>query len=156
MRLLIFALLASLAAAPAFAGPGQDLAEMAAPLRAEAAQRAESYTAMPGATIAPVDTDDAFLVDVTEFAAASARLSFDIEHGGGPQDLRCIFRGMAGDAQSRLPRLEQEMTGADAARVYRAYERLFAQAEEIAPLADDPDIEEADGVPPSCPALTAN
>lgn len=151
MRTILAALAAVAVSAPALAGPGSELAETAGRLRAEAESRAETFTAMPGASIAPISQDDPFLTDVTDFAAASALLSHRIEASGGPQDLRCIFRGMAGDAQERIADLETRHNGADLARIYRDYVYLFAQAEEIAPLADDPDIEEADGVPPNCP-----
>ncbi|MEE2565935.1 hypothetical protein [Hyphobacterium marinum] len=151
MRNLLVALTAVSMTAPAFAGPGSELAETAGRLRSEAESRAETYTAMPGASIPPIGQDDPFLTDVSEFATASAMLSHRIEASGGPQDLRCIFRGMSGDAQDRIADLETSHSGAELARIYRDYVYLFAQAEEIAPLADDPDVEEADGVPPSCP-----
>ena len=156
MRTFISLLAAACLSAPAMAGPGQDLAETAERLRVEAQDRAETYTGMPGATLEPIASDDMFLIDVADFAAASARLSLDIENDGGPQDLRCIFRGMAGDAQARLNDLESQQSGADLARVYRAYVRLFTQASEIAPLADDPQVEEARGVPPTCPIEDLN
>lgn len=152
MRTSLAVFAAVMLAAPAFAGPGSDLAETAARLRAEAQSRVETYTAMPAASIPPISDDDPFLTDINDFVAASARLSYRIEASGGPQDLRCIFRGMSGDAEARVPDLESSHSGADLARIYRDYVYLFAQAEEIAPLADDPDVEEADGVPPSCPA----
>lgn len=152
MRIVISALAALCLSAPALAGPGSDLAEMAGQLRAESEYRAEAFAAMPGASLPAISADDPFLIDVTDFAAQSARLAYTIEHSGGPQDLRCIFRGMSGDAEARISDLEADQSGADLARIYRAYARLFAQAEEIAPLADDPEVGEGDGVPPSCPA----
>lgn len=153
MRLVISALAALCLSAPALAGPGSDLAEMAAQLRTEAEARADTFTAMPGANLPPISADDPFLVDVADFAAGAARLAHTVETAGGPQDLRCIFRGMSSDAEARISDLEAGQSGADLARIYRAYARLFAQAEEIAPLADDPDVSEGEGVAPSCPAL---
>jgi len=156
MRTLLSLIVALVVTAPAFAGPGHDLAASADLLRVEAEARAETFVNMPGATLDPIASDDAFLVEVAAFAIASARLSLDIENGGGPQDLRCIFRGMAGDAEARMAGLETEQSGADLARVYREYVRLFTQASEIGPLADDPDVEEAQGVPPTCPIEDLN
>lgn len=156
MRTLLSLIATLVITAPVFAGPGHDLAASAELLRVEAQARADTFASMPGATLDPIASDDAFLIEVADFAIASARLSLDVENAGGPQDLRCIFRGMAGDAEARMVDLETEQSGADLARVYREYVRLFTQASQIGPLADDPDVEEFHGVLPICPIEDLN
>ncbi|MEN0652773.1 MULTISPECIES: hypothetical protein [Hyphobacterium] len=148
-RTLVIALFA-VSAAPAFAGPGADLGEEAAALRDEAQSRADALAAAPAAPAGPAD--DAFVVRVEEFAAAAAILSRRIEDADGPQDLRCIFRGMSADAGARLDDFAEAETQADTARVYLEYVYLFNQAAEIAPEADAdlPRVEPDPGF--ACPA----
>ena len=137
---------------PAFAGPGTDLGHDAAVLRDEAQARADALAASPAAPAPEFDSADAFVTGVDEFAAAAAILSRDIEQAGGPQDLRCIFRGMSADASARLDHFSEAQTRADLARVYLEYVYLFGQAAEIAPEADAelPRVEPDPGF--TCPA----
>ncbi|MCF8880561.1 hypothetical protein L5876_12110 [Hyphobacterium sp. SN044] len=148
-RPLIIALFA-VSAAPAFAGPGADLGTEAAELRDEAQARADALAASPAAPAEAVD--ESFVVRVEEFSAAAAMLSRRIEDANGPQDLRCIFRGMSADAGARLDDFAEAETQADTARVYLEYVYLFNQAAEIAPEADAelPRIEPDPGF--ACPA----
>lgn len=148
-RPLVIALFA-VSAAPAFAGPGADLGAEAAALRDEAQARADALVAAPAAPAEAVDEE--FTVRVEEFSAAAAILSRRIEDANGPQDLRCIFRGMSADAGARLDDFAEAETQADTARVYLEYVYLFNQAAEIAPEADAdlPQVEPDPGF--SCPA----
>lgn len=149
LRSLVIALFA-LSTAPAFAGPGADLGAEAAALRDEAQARADALAAAPAAPA--VDADETFVVRVEEFSAAAAMLSRRIEDANGPQDLRCIFRGMSADAGARLDDFAEAQTQADTARVYLEYVYLFNQAAEIAPEADAdlPQVEPDPGF--ACPA----
>lgn len=136
LRTLVLALFAA-ASAPAFAGPGTELGAEAEVLRDEAQARADALAQAPAAPAQELDMADPFLTGVDEFAAATAMLSRRIEDAGGPQDLRCIFRGMSADAAVRLDDFAAAETQADMARVYLEYVYLFNQAAEIAPEADD-------------------
>lgn len=149
LRSLVIALF-TLSSAPAFAGPGTELGEEAAALRDEAQTRADELAAAPAAPAGEVDED--FVVRVEEFAAAAAILSRRIEESDGPQDLRCIFRGMSADAGARLEDFAAAETQADTARIYLEYVYLFNQAAVIAPDADA-DLPQAEPDPGfTCPA----
>lgn len=152
LRLFAIALFAATAAPAAFAGPGSELGEVAAELRDEAQARADALSAAPAAPAPEMDSADPFLTGVDEFAAGAALLSRRIEEGGGPQDLRCIFRGMSADAAERMAHFETAETQADLARTYLEYVYLMNQAAEIAPEADTelPQVEPDPGF--TCPA----
>lgn len=133
LRSLVIALFA-VSAAPAIAGPGTDLGLEAAALRDAAQAQADALAAAPAAPAEAPGED--FVVRVEEFAAAAAMLSRHIEEADGPQDLRCIFRGMSADAGARLSDFDAAETQADTARVYLEYVYLFNQAAVIAPEVD--------------------
>lgn len=141
-----------LVSSAAFAGPGSDLAEAARSIADEAQQRADFAAERPGAPAAMIELDDPLQFDLDRFSADAMRLSRAIDAAGGPIDLRCIFRGMAGDAASRLEALNEAQTAADQARIYREISALMHDAAEIAPAADGEDLPVSSGPPGTCPA----
>lgn len=140
------------ASSAALAGPGANLAEGARNIAEQAQQRAEFAAGRPGAPAAMIELDDPLQIDLDRFSADAMRLSRAIEAAGGPIDLRCIFRGMSGDAASRLEALGGAQTAADQARIYREISALMQDAVEIAPAADGEDMPVSAGPPGSCPA----
>ncbi|WP_417492518.1 hypothetical protein [Maricaulis sp.] len=153
MRHLLPALAcALLASSAALAGPGTDLADSARNIASQARERADYAAARPGAPASPIDLDDPLQYDLDQFSADAMRLSRAIDEAGGPIDLRCIFRGMSGDAASRLEALNAAETAAEQARVYREISALMHDAAEIAPAADGEALPATLGPPASCPA----
>ncbi|WP_417481043.1 hypothetical protein [Maricaulis sp.] len=153
MRHLLPALAcALLASSAALAGPGTDLAATARNIASQAQERADYAAERPGAPASLIDLDDPLQYDLDQFSADAMRLSRAIDEAGGPIDLRCIFRGMSGDAASRLEALNAAETAADQARVYREISALMHDAAEIAPAADGEDLPATLGPPGSCPA----
>tara|TARA_R110000868_G_scaffold3887_2_gene23877 strand:- start:13052 stop:13522 length:471 start_codon:yes stop_codon:yes gene_type:complete len=140
------------ASSAAMAGPGTDLAEAARSIADEAQQRAQFAAERPGAPAAMIELDDPLQFDLDRFSADAMRLSRAIDAAGGPIDLRCIFRGMSGDAASRLEALNEAETAADQARIYREISALMHDAAEIAPAADGEDLPVSSGPPGTCPA----
>jgi hypothetical protein len=153
MRHFLFALISWIfCASTAFAGPGSELAETADQLRVDAENRAHAAAQRPAAPADAYALDDPFLIALEQFSADAMRLSRAIDAAGGPIDLRCIFRGMSGDAASRLEDLINAESAADQARIYRTLENLMRDAVDIAPAADDTDLARAVTAPFTCPA----
>lgn len=117
------------AASLADAARVQALAETIA---AEAALRADAYKTAPAAPAEAPAPGDALLTELSEFALAARALSQDIEARDGPQDLRCIFRGMSGDVGDRVAALDAAQTRAEMSRAYSEIARLAEQAQRIA------------------------
>lgn len=126
------------------------LAESAQILKAEAETRAARAASRPAAPPERLDVEDPFLFELELFAADAMRLARSIDESGGAEDLRCIFRGMSGDAEAQIHRLESAENAGAQARAYREISRLMGHALTIAPqaLADD----SASTAPPSCAA----
>ncbi|MGK0265848.1 MAG: hypothetical protein ACI82N_000090 [Maricaulis sp.] len=153
MRLFLPALAGLLlASSAALAGPGTDLADQARMIAEQAQQRADFAADRPGAPAAMIELDDPLQFDLDRFSADAMRLSRAIDEAGGPIDLRCIFRGMSGDAASRLEALNGAQTAADQARIYREISALMHDAAEIAPAADGEELPVASSPPATCPA----
>lgn len=140
------------ASSAALAGPGGDLAEQARHIADQAQQRADFAADRPAAPAAMIGLDDPLQLDLDRFSADAMRLSRAIDEAGGPIDLRCIFRGMSGDAASRLDALNAAATAADQARIYHEISALMHDAAEIAPAADGEDLPVTLGPPGTCPA----
>jgi hypothetical protein len=111
----------------------------------EAERRADVYKSAPAAPADAPSPGDALLADLTDFALAARALSQEIEASGGPQDLRCIFRGMSGDVTDRITALDAAQTRADLSRAYTEIARLAGQAQRIA---SDPDLAAASAPAP--------
>ncbi|SDM29700.1 hypothetical protein [Maricaulis salignorans] len=153
MRHILPALAATLClSATALAGPGADLAETARLIADQARERADYAAARPSAPAAGIELGDPLQYALDQFSADAMRLSRTIDEAGGPIDLRCIFRGMSGDAASRLEALHAAETFADQARIYREISALMHDAAEIAPAADGEALPETMGPPGTCPA----
>lgn len=153
MRLYLSALAGLVfASSTALAGPGSDLADAAHHIADQAQQRADFAAARPGAPAAMIELDDPLQFDLDQFSADAMRLSRAIDEAGGPIDLRCIFRGMSGDAASRLEALNAATTAADQARIYHEISALMHDAAEIAPAADGEELPATLGPPGTCPA----
>jgi hypothetical protein len=153
LRYLLMALISWIVcASSAVAGPGSDLAASADQLREQAQIRAQDATQRPAAPADALEFDDPFLIGLEQFSADAMRLSRAMDAAGGPIDLRCIFRGMSGDASSQLEALINAASASDQARIYRSLEDLMRDAIEIAPAADDTDLARAITAPLTCSA----
>ncbi|TGY89892.1 hypothetical protein E5163_01765 [Marinicauda algicola] len=132
IRIIATALVLASCAGLASAQDAGRLQALSGELRGEALARAETLSGAPGAPSAPVEPFDPFVTGVQDFAAEAMALSRHIEEVAPASDLKCIFRGMSEDALSRLDLLAEPARGADRARSYEAYARLFEDAEAIA------------------------
>ena len=124
----------------ALAGPGNDLALIAADIQIMAIARANDTASHPSQRADELDMDDPFLAAIENFSADAMRLSRAIDVADGPVDLRCIFRGMSNDASLRLDMLFAAQSAADQSRVYQDIASLMTDAQEIAPAADDANL----------------
>lgn len=93
---------------------------------AESAAKARPGAKAPG--VAP-----ALVTDLQRFSLAASRLSIEIDQGGGPTDLRCIFRGMAEETGKQLDAVVKATTGGDQAKAYARLMHMLKDAVEIAP-----------------------
>lgn len=130
------------------------LLESAAILQSEARSRAADASNRPAAPPDRLDMEDPFLFELELFAADAMRLSLALAEQGGPEDLRCIFRGMSGDAEAWRRRLDSAANAGAQARAYAEINRLMAQALEIAPMASQSagTGSDASSAPATCPA----
>ncbi len=110
---------------------------LSARIAPEAERRADLYKSAPAAPADAPAPGDPLLTDLTDFALAARALSLEIEARGGPQDLRCIFRGISGDVTDRITALDAAQTRADLSRAYTEIARLAGQAQRIA---SDPEL----------------
>lgn len=137
MRSVLTGLMTALTlGASAWAGPGQDFADWANELHAEALSRAGLAASTPAAPAEPLDIEDPFYFEMEAFAADALHLSRVIAANAGPEDLQCIFRGMSADAEMQLEDLNAAERRSDQARIYRAIAGLMRDATEIAPAVD--------------------
>lgn len=147
---LIIAFLALCMISSAARADGADQVErLAGAIAQEAAVRAHALARAPAAPAFAPPPGDPLLADLQDFALQSLALSREIEARGGPQDLRCIFRGMGRDVAERIEALETAPDRAAQSRAYREIERLARQAETIA---SDPDAGGVDTAYRTCPA----
>ena len=146
-RLLLAAALVLSATSQAFAD-AERVERLASAIAQEAVVRAHALERAPAAPAFAPPPGDSLLANMQDFALAALALSDDIEARGGPQDLRCIFRGMGGDVEARIETLLASQSRADQSRAYRDIEALARQAERIAA---DPQAR-TDGLTPTCEA----
>ncbi len=130
-RLVCVLVLVVASIAPAFADAGR-VVELAGGIAVEAEARADALQRNPAAPAVPLALDDPLLTELDEFALAALTLSRAIEAADGPEDLKCIFRGMSEDAGARVADLEAAETRADQSRAYAEIARLTRQAEHLA------------------------
>ncbi|MCR9130279.1 MAG: hypothetical protein NXI12_12220 [Alphaproteobacteria bacterium] len=131
-RLIAILVVAAAFSPAARADDAQDIERLAAAIAQEAAVRAHALARAPAAPAFAPPAGDALLADLNEFALHALALSRDIEERGGPQDLRCIFRGMGRDVAARIEALETAPDRAAQSRAYREIEYLARQARDIA------------------------
>lgn len=96
--------------------------------------------------------------DLQRFGLAAGRLSIEVNNGGGPADLRCIFRGMSEETGRQLTAALSASTGADQAKALGRLTHVLADAAEIAPAVGvTPDDTKAkSAIYPTCPAVRTN
>lgn len=141
-RVLTAALILSLAVASASrAEETARVQELADVVVTEAAVRAHALARAPAAPAVAPPAGDPLLADLNDLAVQLLTMSRAIETRGGPEDLRCIFRGMGRDVAVQINALEAAPDRAAQSRVYRAIETLARQAGEIA---EDPDAQDVD------------
>lgn len=146
LRLLAVILLVASLAPAAQAADAERIERLAASIAQEAAVRAHALANAPAAPAVAAPAGDPLLADLQDFALASLALSNDIEASGGPQDLRCIFRGMGRDVAERIEALDAAADRAGQSRAYREIERLARQA---ARIASDPEAQ-VESATPDC------
>ncbi len=148
-RLIAILVVAAAFSPAARADDAQDIERLAAAIAQEAAVRAHALARAPAAPAFAPPAGDALLADLNEFALHALALSRDIEARGGPQDLRCIFRGIGRDVAARIEALETAPDRAAQSRAYREIEYLARQARDIAA---DPEAHGVDTSYQTCPA----
>ena len=75
---------------------------------------------------------DQFALDVYRFGRTSADLAVWIDNSKGPNDLGCIFRGMAAESEAQLQTLETSTETQPQRESLRRLASVFADAEMIA------------------------
>ncbi len=75
---------------------------------------------------------DQFALDVYRFGRTSADLAVWIDDSKGPNDLGCIFRGMAAESETQLQTLETSTETQPRRESLRRLASVFADAEMIA------------------------
>lgn len=75
---------------------------------------------------------DQFALDVYRFGRTSADLAVWIDDSKGPNDLGCIFRGMAAESETQLQTLESSTETQPQRESLRRLASVFADAEMIA------------------------
>lgn len=75
---------------------------------------------------------DQFALDVYRFGRTSADLAVWIDDSKGPNDLGCIFRGMAAESEAQLQTLETSTETQPQRESLRRLASVFADAEMIA------------------------
>jgi len=148
-RFLALLLIGAVLAPGARADEAADIARLSETIAQEAAVRAHALSRAPAAPAFAPPAGDPLMVNLNDFAVAALTLSRSIEARGGPQDLRCIFRGIGQDVSERIEALETAPDRAAQSRVYRAIEQLARQAGRIV---DDPDARGVDTTYRTCEA----
>ena len=126
-----FFMSAVIAQTPVWQSDMDRVASLSQSLNLQSAVRARQLASAPSAPAEPLDPNDPFVLEVQDFTLKALQLSRTIRAQGGPDDLACIYKGMADDARSRLDAFRDAQTQADYARLYQAYADLFEVAFEI-------------------------
>ena len=116
---------------------------LAGQVQAEAARLLTQVKAAEAASKAkpsarPARLSPALVSDLQRFALAASRLSVEIDQRGGPADLRCIFRGMAAEADAQLSAASSAATGAVQAKALSRINHMLSDAVLIAPAVGGP------------------
>jgi len=131
-RILVALALALIVAAPAAA---ETLAQQ---VKAEASRllvqvKAAETAAKARPSAKPARLAPGLISDLQRFGLATSRLSVEIDQRGGPADLRCIFRGMAAEADAQLQAASSAATGATQAKALSRINHMLSDAVLIAP-----------------------
>lgn len=78
------------------------------------------------------EISDTYALDVYRFGRTSADLAKWIDHSNGPNDLGCIFRGMAAESETQLSELETLDAASAQRESLRRLAVMFSDAEMIA------------------------
>ena len=79
-----------------------------------------------------IELSDHFALDLYRFGRTSADLAHWVDGSNGPQDLGCIFRGMAAESEDQLRILETETAATERRESLRRLASMFSDAEMIA------------------------
>lgn len=134
----VLAALALLALAPLAEAKGSSLpgwiVTEAKRLSAEVVKAKRTAALLPALKAPDVSSD--LTEDLQRFGLQASRLSVEIDKAAGAVDLRCIFRGMAEEADGQLKALAAAKTGGAQAAAYSRLDAMLKDAAEIAPAAD--------------------
>lgn len=130
---------------------GAEFAALATDLQTGVQARAATARAYPAQTAPEFTSGDPLHSGLSELSALAMQLSLSMERRNGPEDLRCIYRGMAQDALDQRQALSDAEIRADRLQIYADLAYLLEHAAEIGPMADRADIEPFTGVDPGCP-----
>ena len=131
--------------------PGSEFAALASELQIEVEERLLISQSYPAQTAPDIASDDILQIGLNELSAHALGLSLSIENRSGPEDLRCIYRGMAQDALEHRQELLIGEIRADRIRAYVDLSYLLDHATEVGPLSDQAEIAPFTGVEPGCP-----
>ena len=131
--------------------PGAQFAALATDLHNEVQARAATARAYPAQTAPDLPPDDLLFSGLSELSVRAMQLSLSMETRNGPEDLRCIYRGMAQDALNHRQALSDADIRAGRLQVFAELAYLLDHAVEIGPIADQADIAPFTGVDPGCP-----
>jgi hypothetical protein len=131
--------------------PGAEFATLAADLQTEVQARIADAQAHPAQSASQLAPGDTLYNGLGELSARAMQLSLSMERRNGPEDLRCIYRGMAQDALDQRQALSNAEIRSDRIHVYTNLAYLLDHAAEIGPIADQDDIAPFTGVDPGCP-----
>lgn len=84
------------------------------------------------------DITDIYALDIHRFGRTSSELARWIDQSDGPEDLGCIFRGMAAEARDQLNALEDSSAAEDTRKSLSRLAGMFTDAEIIALAAQRP------------------
>jgi hypothetical protein len=134
-RILAALALALLLPSPAAADTlAQQVQAEASRLLAEVRSAETAARARPSAK--PATLAPALVADLQRFGMAASRLSIQIDSAGGPADLRCIFRGMAGETDKQLNAAAEAANGTAQAAALSRLGHLLSDAALIAPAVE--------------------
>jgi hypothetical protein len=146
---LLSALLIALTVTQAM--PGAEFAAHATQLQTPVQDRLEIARRLPAQSAPVLAGNDIVMLGLSELSRKAMRLSLSMELRNGPEDLRCIYRGMAQDALDHRNALPAAELRADRIIIYTDILYLLDHAAEMGRFADIDEIEPFTGVDPGCP-----
>jgi hypothetical protein len=84
----------------------------------------------------PPAVPPSLVADLQRFGLVASRLSLEIDRAGGPADLRCIFRGMAGETDAQLKAAADAANGTAQAAALSRLGHMLGDAVLIAPAVE--------------------